>query len=121
MVAGIDYESAYNQFELIITVDVPPVSFVPPPEFTQSLEWFEMFWGEEMSEYTLPSTSDPSSYEVTTTVVQKPYFLSYDEDTYTFWIDEGATTDKEVGSYVVKVELSNSGGGSAIYSFSVVI
>jgi hypothetical protein len=40
---------------------------------------------------------------------------------FTFWIDEGATTENEVGSYVVKVELSNSGGGSAIYSFSVVI
>ena len=80
-----------------------------------------MFWGEEMTDYTLPSTSDPSSYEVTTTLVQKPNFLSYDEDSYTFWIDEGATTDKEVGNYIVKVELSNSGGGSAVYSFSVLI
>ena len=38
LVAGIDYESVYNQFELIITLDVPPVSFVPPPEFTWALE-----------------------------------------------------------------------------------
>ena len=52
-------------------------------------------------------------------MVQKPKWLNYDEETFTFWIDKDATTENEVGSYVVKVELSNSGGGSAIYSFSI--
>ena len=52
---------------------------------------------------------------------QKPNFLSYDDKSYSFWIDKGVTTENEVGGYIIKVELSNSGGGSAIYSFSVVI
>jgi hypothetical protein len=39
----------------------------------------------------------------------------------TFSVVEGATIEADVGVYIVKVKLENSGGGSATYSFTITV
>lgn len=72
-----------------------------------------------MATYFLPETFDENSYTITMTLVQAPSWLEFDETDYSFSVKAGATTDKEVGNYIIKVQLDNSGGGSETYSFPI--
>lgn len=72
-----------------------------------------------MGSYKLPNSDDIGGFAIETEVVQMPTWMNYDENTQTFSVDPGATTENEIGSYVIKVKLSNSGGGEAIYTFTV--
>lgn len=69
-----------------------------------------------MLPYTLPETFDPNSYTITLTLVSKPKWLDFDEKTNQFSVVVGRTIVNDVGTYIIKIKLSNSGGGSATYS-----
>jgi hypothetical protein len=54
-----------------------------------------------MPPYKLPQSIDPSGFVIETEVVKKPSWLIYDEESQTFSVQEGATTDKEKGYYTI--------------------